>query len=110
MYFMLGRNLPVALPCARIGRKCVSQCFARRGAATRLPPKRPRISSEVALRNDCPLSIRYAYDFEAFLPEMSQRCQGLSAGGTDDHDGGTVTGVSRFNNKIHDCTRHWARM
>jgi len=73
-------------------------------------PKRPGVSSEVALRNDCPLSIRYAYDFEAFLPEMFQRCQGLSAGGTDDQNGGTVFGVSRFNNKIHDCTRHRARM
>jgi hypothetical protein len=69
-------------------------------------PKRPGVSSEVALRNDSPLSIRYAYDFEGFLPEMFQRCQGLSAGGTDDHNGGTVTGVSRFNYKIHDCTRH----
>jgi hypothetical protein len=68
--------------------------------------KRPGVSSEVALGNDCPLSIRYAHDFEAFLPEMFQRCQGLSAGGTDDHNGGTVTGISRFDNKIHDCTRH----
>src|ERR1700730_4149381 len=73
-------------------------------------PKRPGGSSEGALRNDCPLSIRYAYDFEAFLPETFQHCQGLSAGGTGDHNGGTVFGVSRFNNKIHDCTRHWARM
>jgi hypothetical protein len=73
-------------------------------------PKRPGVSSEVALRNDCPLSIRYAYDFEAFLPEMFQHCQGLSAGGTGDHNGGTVFGVSRFNNKIHDCTKYWARM
>jgi hypothetical protein len=82
-----------------IGRR--RACTARIGTAeaTRLG-----VRSEVALRNDCPLSIRYAYDFEAFLPEMFQRCQGLSAGGTDDHNGGT--GVSRFNNKIHDCTRH----
>jgi hypothetical protein len=82
------------------GSRQAPACTARIGTA-----EATRLGVKVALRNDCPLSIRYAYDFEAFLPEMFQRCQGLSAGGTDDHDGGTVSGVSRFDNKIHDCTQ-----
>jgi hypothetical protein len=79
----------------------VSAPIPCRLALTGMGWPRLRLHRQVALGNGCAATIRDAYALKAFLLKYLYCCQSLPLGRAGDHDVGTTTWVSRFNDYVH---------